>query len=130
MRTQPSDGTFTDERGVVWSRPTAWAYAQVCKALEECKAERNQLRVKLSEGELEIANLLGVIQSVNAACKRRDGRLQDAIDALQRIENALIRSWNGYPDPERHQVDGMDNRVVAAGWAREVLKKLEAWKPK
>lgn len=29
--------TFTDEQGTVWTRPTAWAYAQVCKALEKMK---------------------------------------------------------------------------------------------
>ena len=29
--------TYTDENGTVWNRPTAWAYAQACKALAEHK---------------------------------------------------------------------------------------------
>jgi hypothetical protein len=36
--------TWTDERGEVWSPPTAWAYAQACKALHAAKAEREAAR--------------------------------------------------------------------------------------
>ena len=36
--------TWTDERGEVWSPPTAWAYAQACKALHATKAERDAAR--------------------------------------------------------------------------------------
>lgn len=30
-----ADDTYTDEKGTVWERPTAWAYAQVCKARDK-----------------------------------------------------------------------------------------------
>lgn len=31
--------TWTDEKGTCWARPTAWAYAQACRALHEKEAE-------------------------------------------------------------------------------------------
>jgi hypothetical protein len=34
-----SDETWTDENGTLWSRPTAWAYAQACKALHKHQDE-------------------------------------------------------------------------------------------
>lgn len=30
-----ADDTYTDENGTVWERPSAWAYAQVCKARDK-----------------------------------------------------------------------------------------------
>jgi hypothetical protein len=32
------DETWMDERGVTWARPTAWAYAMVCKARDAALA--------------------------------------------------------------------------------------------
>jgi hypothetical protein len=29
------DDTYTDDNGTVWTRPTAWAYAMVCKARDD-----------------------------------------------------------------------------------------------
>lgn len=37
--------TYTDERGVVWTRPTAWAYAKVCGA-RNARAERAEAEVE------------------------------------------------------------------------------------
>src|SRR5690606_4007224 len=36
------DDTYTDENGTVWTRPTAWAYAQVCKARDKWQAKAEQ----------------------------------------------------------------------------------------
>lgn len=33
---QGEEEQYVDERGEVWTRPTAYAYAQVCKALNRC----------------------------------------------------------------------------------------------
>src|SRR5690606_28042866 len=36
------DDTYTDENGTVWTRPTAWAYAQACKARDKWQAKAAQ----------------------------------------------------------------------------------------
>lgn len=38
LRAPVADETYTDENGTVWTRPTAWAYAQVCKARDKWQA--------------------------------------------------------------------------------------------
>ncbi|MGE8688581.1 MAG: hypothetical protein ACN6PJ_15665 [Achromobacter sp.] len=38
VRAPIADETYTDENGTVWTRPTAWAYAQVCKARDKWQA--------------------------------------------------------------------------------------------
>ena len=39
---------YTDEAGVAWTRPTAYAYAMVCKANERRRAEIEELRTRLA----------------------------------------------------------------------------------
>lgn len=34
--------TYTDEHGTVWTRPTAWAYAAVCKANDKNREAKEQ----------------------------------------------------------------------------------------
>jgi len=41
--TSGTDETWTDEHGTVWTRPTAWAYAQACRALHEKQAHLSAL---------------------------------------------------------------------------------------
>lgn len=41
---------FVDERETAWTRPTAWAYAQVCKALDKKVKEITELREALRIG--------------------------------------------------------------------------------
>lgn len=43
------DETWTDERGVVWTRPTAWAYALACKAHEAAEVEVARLTKERDE---------------------------------------------------------------------------------
>ena len=39
--------TYTDERGTVWTRPTAWAYAKACEALHKKEAQLELARMAL-----------------------------------------------------------------------------------
>ncbi len=57
------DETFTDETGNMWSRPTAWAYYAVCKALnapvaraDKAEAERDALAERLRASEHLLAH--------------------------------------------------------------------------
>jgi hypothetical protein len=43
MPKEDQDETWTDECGTVWTRPTAWAYAQVCRANEAKRKELEAL---------------------------------------------------------------------------------------
>lgn len=43
LRAPVADETYTDDNGTVWTRPTAWAYAQVCKALDKWRAAASAL---------------------------------------------------------------------------------------
>ena len=67
--------TWIDEHQTVWTRPTAWAYMQVCKAHDkhQARADRAEARVK----ELE------------QYCRDQDRNREDAIiEALEKQECA------------------------------------------
>lgn len=39
LKAEKKDDTFVDEKGTTWNRPTAWAYAKLCKANAELHNE-------------------------------------------------------------------------------------------
>lgn len=58
----PAD-SYTDEAGVTWTRPTAYAYAMVCKANERRRVQIEQLKAaarfakKVFEDETELNDI-------------------------------------------------------------------------
>jgi len=41
--------TYTDANGSVWNVPTAWGYAQACKAIEKHSARADKAEAKVTE---------------------------------------------------------------------------------
>ncbi len=51
--------TWIDERGTVWTRPTAWAYAQVCRVKDEQKETITRLEDRLEESRFKFCPYCG-----------------------------------------------------------------------
>lgn len=52
---QALNETWTDERDEVWRRPTAWAYAQTCRALHQAEQEKDRLRAENAQLQIDLA---------------------------------------------------------------------------
>lgn len=82
------DETHVDENGVTWTRPTAWAYMQVCKARDKHAARVRLLEDALRDEISEIAALTGPCQFgriERCVCfKCRRGRSKQALAAKEK----------------------------------------------
>ena len=78
--------TWTDEHGVTWAPPTAWAYAQSCRV-------RNELRVRIAK--LEAAVRGSLIQNSGEgewADVRRDGQRSQLAATIDAMEATLLET--------------------------------------
>lgn len=97
--------TWADEYGTTWTRPTAWAYAAVCKTLELHKRELVELQAAINPD----GSLTEHQQFVETA---QDGA--HALDKLAEIEDlerqlAGLKTWTA---PDGTMLDLTDDDVV------------------
>jgi hypothetical protein len=88
--------TWTDEHGVTWGRPTAWAFAQLCSASLEhrARAERAEAELRLnganiySPSEEQVGKLLAQqLSNARAECERLRGLLRELRDMAWRARD-------------------------------------------
>lgn len=96
--------TYCDDSGVVWTRPTAWAYAQVCKA-------RRGLLDRAETAEAALAE----------AVRREAAIAQECVNAW---ESAV--DWGGYASEYFQKKHGYEGDVYAMELARERLAAIRA----
>jgi len=106
------DETWTDERGVVWSRPTAWAYAKVCKArdslqtrAEKAEAERDEILRQIKTEREVSSELIRRIEAERDAAEREWGLCEQ-----QRVK-AYTAGWIAGRDAAADLAESRDN-----GW--------------
>jgi len=80
--------TYTDDLGSVWTRPTAFAYCQVCKALTKAKKEKENLEEMIMGNTVRV-NL--VLNNKLARIPVSAHGQEDAGSDLYSIESGLIR---------------------------------------
>lgn len=86
---EAGEGTFIDAAGTVWSRPTAYAYAMVCKARDKWQAKAEEARDSaLGEAAQALAYRRGLLISQNIVNDIQEGvALYDiCIDAVLSLQ--------------------------------------------
>lgn len=95
---------FVDEEGSLWERPTAWAYAQVCKARTKWqnKAEEAQVQVEHAEealvkSQMEKTRLILQIKELHAQFAMMRGALERAKTGFNNlVEFNILPPYEGY----------------------------------
>ena len=107
--------TWADETGVVWRRPTAWAYAKACAALHKHEAENARLAKEVEENAM-------ISQEICDSYARENQQFHDRFTAAEAaLSEARAEGWRQGIEAAARVADGftcggcgMDGKSSAA----------------
>ena len=81
--------TWVDERGTVWRRPTAWAYAQVCRVKDEQRETIRRLEQQRDEAWAHHRGHCRIADAYNEETKTLQARLSESEKAAYDVNNTI-----------------------------------------